>query len=135
MAKLVTVYRAIPTDVARVVGHLENRCLHPVALDDMEARGTYRNQAHEIRIAVPETEHDMALHILQEWEQCDQARLQPLVKATNGILFLLVTALSLLAVVGLLDSRGWWFFGLSLLLAGVAAFALIRWGWRQKPKA
>jgi hypothetical protein len=135
MAKLITVYRALPADVSKVVGHLEERCLHPVVVDEPEPAAAYRRQAHEIRIAVPETESDMAFHILREHQQRDEQRLAPLVRTTNTVVILLVVALALLAVVGLLDARGWWFLGLSILFVIAAGWALVRGAWRRTPRA
>jgi len=134
MAKLVTVHKTLAAEVPKVVGYLESRCLHPVVLDEVEARGTYRSQAHEVRIAVPETERDMAVHMLAERERHNEARLLPLVKMANGIVFLLIVVLGIVAVVGLVDTRGWWLAGLWVLLTALAAWALIRWAWRRKPR-
>ena len=53
--------------------------------------GAYRDQAREIRIAVPETERDMALGVLAEMEHKDEARLVPHVKvARNAVLLIIV---------------------------------------------
>lgn len=134
MAKLVTVHRTLAAEVPQIVGYLESRNLHPVVLDDVEARGTYRSQAHEVRIAVPETERDMAVHILAERERKDEARLRPLIKTSNAIVFLLIVILAILALVGLLDTHGRWFAGLSILAAALAALALIRHAWPRKPR-
>jgi hypothetical protein len=134
MAELVTVYTAPPDEVSRVVGYLEGRCLHPIVLDDAAAMGVYRRQAHEVRIAVPETEREMAVHLLAERQRQNEARLLPLMKTANGVVFLLLIVLGIVAVVGLLDTRGWWFAGLSIFLVGGAALALLRWAWRGRTK-
>lgn len=135
MAELVTIYKAIPEDVSRIVGLLQSRHLHPVVLDDAGKLGAYRNQTHEIRIAVPETERDMALGILAETEQKDGARLRPLINVTNAIVLLVIAVLGFVAVVGLLDTSGKWFAAVWIVLTAVVAVALIRWAWRKKPKA
>ncbi len=135
MAKLVTVHKTLAAEVPKVVGYLESRNLHPVVLDDVEAMGTYRSQAHEVRIAVPETQRDMALQLLAERERKDEARLRPLIKTSNAIVFLLVAVLAILALVALLDAQGWWFASLSILVAALAALALIRHAWPRKPRA
>ena len=133
MAKLVTVHKTLAADAPKVVGYLESRNLHPVVLDDVEAMGTYRSQAHEVRIAVPETQRDMALQLLAERERKAETRLRPLIKTSNAIVFLLIAVLAILALVGLLDTRGWWFVGLLTLVAALAALALIRPAWPRKP--
>lgn len=129
MAELVTVYKAIPAEVPRVVGYLENRCLHPVVLDDPEKMGVYRCQVQEIRIAVPQTERDRAVQILDQRDRQDRLRLFPVVKRANVVVYVLIAALGALAVVGLLDRRGFWFIGFGILLTIVAAFALVRRAW------
>jgi len=133
MAELVTVYRAIPAEVPRVIGYLENRCLHPVVLDDTENVSAYRSHAREIRIAVPQTERDMAVQILDQREQEEKRRLFPVVKRANVVVYVLIAALGALAVVGLLDRRGFWFLGFGILLTIVAAFALVRRAWATQP--
>ena len=134
MADLVTVYRTIPTAVSAVVGHLESRNLHPVVLDETEATSAYRRHARQVRIAVPQTEEEPAVHILRQWEQRNEQCLRPIVRATNEIVLLLIGALAFLAFVALLDSRGWWFLGLSILLSAIAAVALVRLAWSKTPK-
>ncbi|MEN6424576.1 MAG: hypothetical protein ABFE13_04380 [Phycisphaerales bacterium] len=133
MSELVTVHKAIEADVAKVVAYLENRCLHPVVLDDMEKMGPYRGQTHEIRIAVRETERDMAIRILEQMQQQEELRLFPLVRKANAVVFLLITVLGILAIVGLLDTQGRWFLGLSILVVVIGALGLIRWAWGRKP--
>lgn len=135
MAELATVHKAIEADVAKVVAYLENRCLHPVVLDDVEKMGPYRSGAHEIRIAVPETERDMAIHILEQMRQQEVSRLSPLVKKANIVVFALIAVLALLAIVGMLDTRGAWFLGLAALVVIAAAMALIRRAWGRKPES
>jgi len=132
MAEWVTVHKAIPTEVHKVVDYLEGRRLHPVVLDDVEAMGIYRSHAHEVRIAVPETERDMAIHLLAERERQNEDRLYPLVKRSNVVVFLLLTVLGILAIVGLLDARGWWFAALWMLLTILVAYALVRRAWRKE---
>ena len=135
MAELVTVHKAMEADVAKVVAYLENRCLHPVVLDDSEKMSPYRRQAHEIRIAVPETERDMAIRILEQMQQQEQVRLSPLVKKANAVVFTLIAVLALLAIVGLLDARGVWFDRLCILAVVLAAPALVRRAWGRRPDA
>ena len=135
MAKLVTVHKAIPAEVSKVVSCLENRCLHPVVLDNEEKMGPYRSQTHEIRIAVPETERDLAIRVLAQRERQDRLRLFPVIKRTNAVVLLLVVVLSILAIVGLLDASGLWFTGLWIVLTIAVALVLLRLAWRKKPKA
>lgn len=135
MAELVTVHKTIETDVLRVVAYLENRCLHPVVLDDTEKMGPYRSQTREIRIAVPETERDMAVQILDRMQRQESLRLLPVVKRANAVVFVIIAVLGILALVGFLDTGGWWFLGLGATLVAMAAVALIRLAWRRKPHA
>ncbi len=132
MAKLVTVYEARSTDVARVVGLLESRHLHPVVAGDVGRRGTYRDQTHTVEIAVPATERDMAIGVLAEIERQDEVRLSHLIKVTNGAVLFVIVVLAFVAVVGVLDAEGKWFAGAWGLLCLVAAAALIRWAWSRK---
>ncbi|MEN6575821.1 MAG: hypothetical protein ABFD90_05705, partial [Phycisphaerales bacterium] len=133
MSELVTVHKAIEADASKVVAYLESRCLHPVVLDDVEKMGPYRGQTHEIRIAVPETERDMAIRILEQMQRQEELRLFPLVRKANAVVFLLIAVLAILAVVALLDTRGRWFLGLSILVVVIAALGLIRRAWGRKP--
>ena len=134
MAELVTVYEARPTDVARIVGLLECRHLHPVVTDDVDRMGTYRDQAHTVHIAVPATERDMAIGVLAEVERQDEVRLSHLTKVTNGAVLFVIVVLGFVAVVGVLDAEGKWFAATWVLLCLVAAVALIRWAWTRKPE-
>ena len=133
MAELVVVYKTLGPDVSRVVGYLRSRNLNPVVLDDAGKMGAYRDQAQEIRIAVPETERDMALGVLAEMEHKDEARLASDVKVARGVVLLIVVILALVALIGLLDRSGKWYLAAWFALVGVVAIALIRSAWR-KPK-
>jgi hypothetical protein len=132
MEEPVTVYRTIPTEVPRVVRYLENHALHPILIDDVGKMGTYRDQTHQIRIAVSEAERDMAIRILARMEQQDALRLLPVIRKSRTAVLLLIAALGILAVVRLLDAQGVWFVGVGLLLAVIGAVVLIRWAWRGK---
>ena len=134
MADLVTVYQARPNEVARIVGLLESRHLHPVVGDDADRMTSYREQTHLIQIAVPATERDMAVGVLAETERGDVARLSHLIKVTNGAVLFVVAALGFVAVVGFLDAGGKWFALTWIVLCLVAAVALIRWAWSRKPQ-
>jgi len=134
MADLITVYQARPNEVARIVGLLESRHLHPVVGDDPERMTSYREQAHLIRIAVPAVERDMAVGILAETEHRDVARLSHLVNVTNRAVLFVVVALAFVAVVGFLDAKGKWFALTWIVLCLIAAIALIRWAWARKPE-
>jgi len=134
MAELVTVYEARPGDVARIVGFLESRHLHPVVADDIDRMGTYRDQAHTVQIAVPATERDMAIGVLTEVERQDAVRLSHLTKVTNGAVLFVIVVLGFVAIVGVLDAEGKWFAATWVLLCLVAAVALIRWAWTRKPE-
>jgi hypothetical protein len=133
MADLVTVYQARPNEVARIVGLLEGRHLHPVVGDDPDRMTSYREQSHLIRIAVPAVERDMAVGILAETEQHDMARLSRLVNCTNRAVLFVVVALAFVAVVGFLDAEGKWFALTWIVLCLIAAVALIRWAWARRP--
>jgi hypothetical protein len=134
MAKLVTVYQARPNEVARIVGLLENRHLHPVVGDDADRMTSYREQMHLIQIAVPIVERDMAVGVLAEVEQCDKVRLFHLINVTNRAVLFVVVVLGFVAIVGFLDAEGKWFALTWIVLCAVAAVALIRWAWARKPE-
>jgi hypothetical protein len=134
MAKLVTVYEARPSDVARIVGFLERRHLHPVVADDIDRMGTYRDQAHTVQIAVPATERDMAIGVLTELERQDEVRLAHLTKVTNAAVLFVIVVLAFVAIVGVLDAEGKWFAATWAILCAIAAVALIRWAWARKPE-
>jgi hypothetical protein len=135
MEELAIVYRATPADVPRVVGYLESHAVHPIVIDEVEKMGPYRGQTHQIRIAVPETQRDMAIRILARMERQDTLRLFPVIRKARTVVLLLIAALAVLAVVGLLDARGAWFAGIGLLLAAAGAVVLIRWAWRGESPA
>ncbi|UCD50752.1 MAG: hypothetical protein JSW27_24920 [Phycisphaerales bacterium] len=133
MADLVTVYQARPNEVARIVGLLESRHLHPVVGDAPDRMTSYREQTHLIRIAVPAVERDMAVGILAETEQRDAARLSHLVNFTNRAVLFVIVVLGFVAVVGFLDAEGRWFALTWIVLCLIVALALIRWAWARKP--
>lgn len=133
MARLVTVYEARPNEVARIVGYLENRHLHPVIGDDPGRTTAYREQTHLVQIAVPAVERDMAVGVLADLERRDQARLSHLVKVTNGAVLFVLVVLGFVAIVGFVDADGKWFALTWLVLCLVASVALIRWAWGRKP--
>jgi hypothetical protein len=135
MAELVTVYRALANDVSRVVGYLRSRNLDAVVLDDAGKMAAYRHDVQEVRIAVPETQRDMARAVLAEMDKQDEARLSPTVKTAHGVVLLIIIALALVGVVGLLDRGGKWFVGVWIVLTAVVAVALIRRAWRKNPKS
>ena len=134
MAELVTVYRALAGDVPRVVGYLRSRNLDAVVLDDAGKMAAYRHEVQEVRIAVPETQQDMARAVLVEMDKQDEARLSPTVKTARGVMLLITLALALVGVVGLLDPGGKWFVGVWIILTAAVAVALIRRAWRKTPK-
>ena len=90
MAELVTVYRALADDASRVVGHLRSRNLDAVVLDDVGKMAAYRHEVQEVRIAVPETQRDMARAVLAEMDEQDEARLAPTVKTAHGVVLLII---------------------------------------------
>ena len=135
MAELVTVYRARPDEVAKVMGFLQGRNVNPVVLDDAGKMGAYRDHSHEVRIAVPDAERDVALGVLKEMQRKDESRLAPLISVTNGIVLLCIAVLVCVAIVALLDRNGKWFAAVWLVLTAVVAVALIRWAWRKDPRA
>ncbi len=134
MAELVTVYRALAGDVPRVVGYLRSRNLDAVVLDDAGKMAAYRHEVQEVRIAVPETQQDMARAVLVEMDKQDEARLSATVKTARGVMLLITLALALVGVVGLLDPGGKWFVGVWIILTAAVAVALIRRAWRKTPK-
>jgi len=134
MAELVTVYRALAGDVPRVVGYLRSRNLDAVVLDDAGKMAAYRHEVQEVRIAVPETQQDMARAVLVEMDKQDEARLSPTVKTARGVMLLITLALALVGVVGLLDPGGKWYVGVWIILTAAVAVALIRRAWRKTPK-
>jgi len=135
MAELVTVYRTLADDVSRVVGYLHSRNLNPVVLDDADKTGAYRGQTQEVRIAVPETQRDMAHAVLAEMDKKDEARLSPAVKVTNVVMLLIIVALAFVTIVGLFDPSGKWLLGVWIVLTALVAVMLVRWAWRKNPKA
>ncbi len=131
MADLVTVYEARPNEVARIVGYLQNRHLHPVIADDVDQVSAYREQTHLVQIAVPAVERDMAVGMLSDLLRRDQARLSHLTKVTNGAVLFVLVVLGFVAVVGFIDADGKWFALTWLVLCLIAAVALIRWAWAR----
>ena len=111
---------------------LESRHLHPVVVDDVSKMGSYGK--HTVRIAVPQTERDMALNILSEFEQQDKSRIFELVKVTNGIFLILIALLALVAVVGIFDRSGKWIFTAWILIVAFAGTVLIRLAWSKKSR-
>jgi len=134
MAELVTVYRALAGDVPRVVGYLRSRNLDAVVLDDAGKMAAYRHEVQEVRIAVPETQQDMARAVLVEMDKQDEVRLSATVKTARGVMLLITLALALVGVVGLLDPGGKWYVGVWIILTAAVAVALIRRAWRKTPK-
>ena len=132
MAELVTVYKALPDEVAKIVQLLEGRNLNPVVIDDIEKMGSYRS--HVVRIAVPETERDMAVGILAEADLQNRAKLSPVIKGTNAIVFIVIAVLVILAIIGFIDKSGKWFAALWILISTVVAITLIHWAWFKKPR-
>jgi len=129
---MVTIYTAHPDNVSQIVHLLESRNLHPVVVDDVGKIGSYRN--HQIRIAVPLTERDMAVGILTQAEQSNKTRLCELVKMTNTIFIIIIALLVLVAIVGFFDKQGKWFFIIWMLITACAGIALIRWAWHDKSR-
>lgn len=134
MGELVTVYEARPNEVARIVGLLENRHLHPVIGDDAERMTAYREQTHLVQIAVPAVERNMAVGVLADLERREHARLSHLVKVTNGAVLFVLVVLGFVAIVGFVDADGKWFALTWLVLCLIAAVALVRWAWARKPQ-
>ncbi len=133
MSELITVYKALPDEVAKIVRLLESRNLNPVVIDDIEKMGAYRN--HEVRIAVPETERDIAVGILAETDRQNETRISQTIKTSNAVVLFAAVFLGILAIVGILDTNGKWFIISWLLLTAVVAAALIRWAWFKKSES
>ncbi len=102
----------------------------PAVVDDVSKMGAYGR--HTVRIAVPPTEHDMAVNILAEFEQREKSRISELIKVTNGIVLIVIALLVLVAVVGIFDKNGKWFLSVWMLIVAFAGAALIRWAWGKK---
>jgi uncharacterized membrane protein SirB2 len=132
MSELVTIYTVHQDNVAEIIRLLESRNLHPVIVDDVGKMGVYRS--HQIRIAVPETERDMAIGILVEAEQHDKTRLSEIVKVVDGIILIIITLLVLVVIVGFFDKQGKWFFATWMLIIAFASIALIRFTWNDKSR-
>lgn len=132
MSELVTIYKAHPDNVSEIVQLLESRHLNPVVVDDVGKMGAYRS--HQVRIAVPQTERDMAVNILAEFERRDKTRISELVKVTNGIVLIVIALLVLAAIVGFIDQQGKWFFAVWILITVCVGVALIHWAWRGKSR-
>jgi hypothetical protein len=132
MAELVTIYCTLPDDVSKTVQLLESHGFHPVVVDDVDKMGGYRS--HEIRIAVPAPERDRAVAVLTEADRQGKARIAHLVKGTDGIVLIMMAALGFVALIGMFDTHGTWFFALWAILITAAAVVLIRWAWRKKDK-
>jgi hypothetical protein len=130
MSELVVVYKALPDEAQKIVELLESSNLNPVVIDDVEKMGAYRN--HEVRIAVPQTERDIAADILAETDRQNQTRLEQNIKISNIVIFFIAVSLGVIAVIGILDTEGRWFIASWLLLTTVVAAALIRWAWFKK---
>lgn len=135
MAELVTVYRAQPENVARVVQFLRGRNLNPTVVDDPSAMTAYRAHSHEVCIAVPATEKDTALGVLAEMEQREESRLAPHIKVANGAVLLLIAILGVAAIVALFDRGGKILAAVWILIAAVATAALLRHAWRKPPRS
>lgn len=132
MSELVTIYDVHPDNISEIIQLLESRHLHPVVVDDVGKMGVYRS--HTVRIAVPETERDIAAHILAEAEQRNTTRLSGLVKVTNRIILLIIALLVLAAIVGFIDQQGKWFFAVWILITVLLAAVLIHRAWGDKSR-
>jgi uncharacterized membrane protein YqjE len=132
MSELVTIYTVHQDNVAEIIRLLESRNLHPVVVDDVGKMGAYRS--HQIRIAVPDTERDMAVGILAEAEEHNKTRLSGIVKVTNGIMLIIVALLILIIIVGFFDKQGKWSFVTWMLVITLASIALIRCAWNSKSR-
>jgi len=132
VSELVTIYKVHPDNVSEIVQLLESRDLHPVVVDDVGKMGAYRS--HTVRIAVPQTEREMAVNILAETEQHSKTRISELVKVTNGIVIIVIALLVSVAVVGFFDKQGKWFFAVWILITACVGVALIRLAWCGKSR-
>lgn len=132
MSELVTIYKVHPDNVSQILQLLESRHLHPTVVDDVSKMGIYRS--HEVRIAVPQTERNMAVNILAEFEQRDKSRISELVKATNGIVIIVIALLVIIAVIGFIDKQGKWFFAAWMVIVAFVGVALVRWAWVGKSR-
>ena len=132
MSELVTIYKAHPDNVSQIIQLLESRHLHPAVVDDESKMGIYRS--HEVRIAVPQTERDMAVNILAEFEQKDKTRISHLVKVTNAIVLIIIALLALVVIVGFFDKGGKWFSAVWILIVAFAGATLVRLAWGKKSR-
>jgi Flp pilus assembly protein TadB len=135
MAELIVVYQANPDNVQKAVQVLESRHLHPVILDEPEKASGYRTRNYLVRIGVPETERDMATHVLAEAERQSEAKLTPAMKTIHAAFIFMVVAAGLVVAIGLIDGGGKWF-GATLIAVGLLFLALfLRAIRKQKPRA
>jgi hypothetical protein len=130
MAELVTIYCTLPDDVSKTVQLLESHGLHPVVVDDVDKMGSYRS--HEVRIAVPAPERARAAAVLAEAGRQGQARISELAKGTKGIVLIMMAALGFVALIGMFDTHGTWFFAVWIVLIVAVSVALIRWAWGKR---
>ncbi|UCG58294.1 MAG: hypothetical protein JSU70_02075 [Phycisphaerales bacterium] len=132
MTKPITVYKALPEDVSKIVALLQSHNLDPVVIDDPGKFSAYRR--HEVRIGVPAAERDRAVDVLREMEQRPSARVSMLSKQANRVVLTMIGVLALGAVLGLIDDSGRWLGIYSLVVFVPAAAYLIRWGFFRKSK-
>jgi hypothetical protein len=134
MATVVTVYRVQPEHVDRVVRRLRSRNLDPTVVDDPGAMTLYRGQSHDVRIAVPVAQKDLALDVLTEIEKGDETRLAPHIKVANGVVLLLIVILGLVAIVAFFDRSAMLLTALWVLIVTAVAVTLFRHAWGKTPK-
>jgi hypothetical protein len=132
MSELVIVYKVPQENVSEILQLLESRNLHPVVVDDIDKMGFYRS--HIVRIAVPQTESDMASGILAEAEQRGKKKISELVKKANAAVIIIIALLLLAAIVGFFDEHGKWFFAVWIFITVFVGAALIRRTWGGKSR-
>jgi Flp pilus assembly protein TadB len=130
MAELIVVYRTSPDNVQRTLQVLASRHLHPVLLDEPAKASRYRPGDLLVRIAVPETERDMATAILAEAEQQTETRLAPAMKTIRAGFLLMAVAAALVVAMGLIDTGGRWF-AVTLIVLGLVFVAVFLWAIRR----
>ena len=103
----VTVYRARPEAVFKILGLLSEEGLDPVALDDPDATlRLYSAFTYLVRIAVPEDQADKARSVLAQWEEEIKPQVDKIGrKFTTRIIYALLVVAIIYGV--LLLSKNW----------------------------
>lgn len=132
MAEIVTVYKALPDDVPKIVGLLRSRHLNPVVIDDPAKFSSYRR--HEVRIGVPASERDRAVDVLRKMEEHPSARVSILSKQARTVVLTMIGVLALGVLIALIDKSCRWLGIYALVVVVSAATYLIWWAFFKRSK-